>query len=279
MLAFYYYKLPPSANAYPFSHQIYIHRATTPDYHENFIQGLILNQIAGFRHFEVDVHVTKDFVPILSHDDSLLRFAKIKKQVSHETWASIRQLRKSHPKYYMFGALQRLEKVLYIAKVLNLVIDLDVKSTSDNKRLAKTIVEIIQKHNLYQHVFVASFYPDILYHIRQFDPQVITALDVTHVKFKDSPIINQIYLWAMRSWVPKLLGVGLIEVHRDMISSDYVKNMTAKGYYINAWTVNKASIKQYYYDDLDIGLITDCPDLYVSCAHDKSNMMDRVKVE
>lgn len=68
------------------------HRAAGLDAPENSISAIRNCALRGCKAVEFDVSLTKDFVPVLFHDDNLLRIAGIDREISDMTWDELKSV-------------------------------------------------------------------------------------------------------------------------------------------------------------------------------------------
>lgn len=159
---------------------------------------------------ELDVHLTKDEVLVIHHDDNLGRVFQIakddhKRLVSEYTWKELEKAELNltgikdelRPKMYLgmvdhldgFAKVKipKLEELLPLPAEKKLFLELkfekDVEpTTAEGKeyltRLIKATARFLKEHDLIKSTYVLSFVPSALLAIKNEDPRIITAYNV-----------------------------------------------------------------------------------------------------
>jgi glycerophosphoryl diester phosphodiesterase len=76
------------------------HRGDQTNYPENTLPGIASAIAAGARAIEFDVQLTTDLVPVLFHDDSLLRMSGVKKSLLDLEFKDISEYRACYPERF-----------------------------------------------------------------------------------------------------------------------------------------------------------------------------------
>lgn len=76
------------------------HRGAPERLPENSLAGFRAALEAGARQLETDIQLTADGIPVLSHDDNLLRMTGRDRQVTQMRWADLRELPASQPERF-----------------------------------------------------------------------------------------------------------------------------------------------------------------------------------
>uniref|UniRef100_A0A915N222 GP-PDE domain-containing protein n=1 Tax=Meloidogyne javanica TaxID=6303 RepID=A0A915N222_MELJA len=100
--------------------------------------------------------------------------------------------------------------------------------------------------------YLASFitYDDIEFTVPRSSSKLI---------FFISMILDVIWIWCVKLWIPEFLGVDMVLTERREISPFYLKNMTARGFKVCAWTVNERNEMAWMSRELKIPFLTDAP--------------------
>ena len=211
---------------------IIAHRGASAYAPENTRAAFMLAHEMGADGFECDVHLSKDGVPVVIHDDTLKRVSGINVRVASLT---VRLLKKRDIGSW-FGrkfADQRiltLEEVLALAKP-HFTCMVEVKDSGDarsNDRLAQEVARTVKG----AHATACSFDLDICTGIKRRLP----GLHVDWIEGASIPISR-----AVSPVIARKFGL-------DGISSDYrhlnaarVNEAHAVGLRVDAWTVNRAA--------------------------------------
>lgn len=107
------------------------HRGAGLDAPENSISAIRLCAQRGCRAVEFDVSMTKDLVPVLFHDDNLIRICGIDREISDMTWEELKNIDISllHP----LGDKFRGERVPTLDEAISTCLSLGVKFIIDLK--------------------------------------------------------------------------------------------------------------------------------------------------
>lgn len=252
------------------------HRGGGHDAPENTLAAIREASKNGATGVELDLEFSADGVPILMHDDTVLRTTNGRGALSQLTFPDLRKL-DAATKHRLSDKFVG-EKIPTLAEAveecikLQLTIYFDVKGHPDEA--AAALKEIYQKHPvLYNTSIVCSFEPKVIYRMRQADPEVVTAL--THRPWSlslqgdgkprfSSPwqhhwhqFSDMLLDWAHHHLLWKLCGVSAFLVQKNFVSPDYVQYWAQRGVEVVAWTVNTEVEKQYYREQLQVNYITD----------------------
>jgi glycerophosphoryl diester phosphodiesterase len=242
---------------------IIAHRGASAYAPENTRAAFLLAREMGADGFECDVHLSKDGVPVVIHDDNLKRVSGINVHVAS---LSVRLLKKRDIGSW-FGHKFSDQRVLTLEETLALakprfVCMVEVKDCEDwprnerlarNKKLALAVARLVKG----AHATACSFNADICEELKE-------ALPRLHVDWiaGDSYLIrHNLAPTVAKKW------------HADGISTDYrsltatrVNFAHAEGLRVGAWTVNRAaSIKRLAKMGVD-AIETDKPDMALAAV-------------
>lgn len=155
-------------NFEPFLNTFYAHRGLhCIDVPENSMKafGLAVEQNFGI---ELDVHLTKDEIPVVFHDHDLNRMCKIDKNINDLTYEELQ----------VFRLLNSNEKIPKLADVLNMVnskvpiiVEFKARAKDDFNLLCEKTVEVLDE---YKGMYcIESFNPFVLFWFKRFRPAVI----------------------------------------------------------------------------------------------------------
>lgn len=230
---------------------------------------------------EIDLEFSKDGVPILFHDDDVDRVTDGKGKISDFLFKDLRKLNaaarfnhtvtKEGKQLIDFEAIPTLMEGVELCKQHNLVIDLDVKS--DGKKTCLALKELLKTYpDAPSFLFVTSFYPNILYHVRKECPQFFSGLiwryhytsrtisGVPRYAWYITPlldILDKLSEILVHYWIPDFLGISLVAMHKDHLSPRYVNAWRQHGVEVITWTVNSPLEKDYFLTKLGVPIVTD----------------------
>ncbi len=126
---------------------------------ENTLQAFREAYALGSDMVEFDVQLSADLIPVIFHDDSLLRLAKRRKNLFQCTWSELKSL--------PLVAIPRLEDFLqeHGDKAFYLELKVPKKCAGDEiylKTLAKKCITALKGYRLHPDTLLASFHPGLL---------------------------------------------------------------------------------------------------------------------
>ncbi|XP_038816420.1 glycerophosphodiester phosphodiesterase 1 [Salvelinus namaycush] len=268
--------LRPAKNAASGGVSLVAHRGGGHDAPENTMTAIREAHKNGATGVELDLEFTSDGVPILMHDETVDRTTNGSGPLTQLSFSGLSKL-DAAAKHRLSDKFQgekvpTLQEAVEECIKLQLTIYFDVKGHPDEA--AAALKEMYQKHPvLYNTSIVCSFEPNVIYRMRQADPEVVTAL--THRPWSLSrlgdgtprfsslwkhhwmQVLDVILDWAHHHLLWNLCGVSAFLVQKNFISLDYVQYWAQRGVEVVGWTVNTAEEKQYYQEILNVNYITD----------------------
>ncbi|CAL8125038.1 unnamed protein product [Orchesella dallaii] len=260
-----------------YSHFVIGHRGAGLNAPENSISAIKRCAARGCKMVEFDVSLTKDFVPVLFHDDNLLRITGVDRSISEISWGELKTIDISDK--YPGERVPTLEEAVETCLALGLRFIIDIKD--ENDKLIDAIVNIFQRYNdkAYEKGVVSSFYFRVIYKIRARDPNIVGCMAWRPLFYALPPVykrgdsffvrhyrkmlvtlmytvndlaMNYIYWW--------MIGLSAILVHKDALNVELVHKLRQRGLRVYAWTVNCPVEKQYLLNKLQVGYLTDTLD-------------------
>lgn len=242
---------------------IYAHRGGAALRPENTIAAFDHGIACGAEGLEFDVHLSKDGIVVIHHDDTLERTTSGRGRVIDFTADELRRVdagchfTTGDGRFPFRGqelGIPRLHEVLRRYPSARLIIELKVGGSA----LAKRVVEDVRAADAVDRVAIGSFYPEALQAVRQYEPVIATGAAKEETR------------WALyRSW----LGIGLGETPYQefqvpewsgltpIVTRRFVEAAHRAGVPVKVWTVNgEADMRRLLSKGVD-ALITDRPDL------------------
>lgn len=128
------------------------HRGYPMKYPENTLSSYKAAYHLGFTHLELDVHLSKDGVPVLMHDITIDRMTNGKGLVKDYTLAELRQFRVGENE-----TIPTLEEALLFAKD-KMVVSVELKQQGNlYSGLEESVLQVIQETEMMSQVYVNSF--------------------------------------------------------------------------------------------------------------------------
>jgi len=257
------------------------HRAGQFEAPENTGIAIKIASRNGATAVEIDLEFSKDGVPVIFHDDDVDRVTDGKGKVSDFLFKDLRKLNaaakfnytvtKEGKKSIDFEPIPTLMEGVELCKKHNLVIDLDVKS--DGIKTCLALKDLLKKYpDAPSFLFVTSFYPNIVYHIRKECPQFFTGLIWRYHYLSRTIAGKPRYPWyitpvldiadklseiLVHYWLPDFLGISLVAMHKDHLSPRYVNEWRKRDVEVVSWTVNNPLEKKYFLTRLGVPIVTD----------------------
>ncbi len=185
---------------------------------ENTLASFRAGLAAGIRAFELDVHVTRDGVPVVFHDHSLRRLTGDRRQVTACTWAQLRRLHVAGS-----GRIPRLTDVLRRLRGRALV-QIELKRGAP----AAPVIAAVRRARAEHYVHLASFSGRIVRECARLAPGTPREL-IAHRPHTARGLLARLHA----------VGAGGLSLdHRLIRSAPFVRQLHAAGASVWCWTVN-----------------------------------------
>jgi glycerophosphoryl diester phosphodiesterase len=204
----------------------------------------------GAQMIELDLHQSRDGVPVVIHDTSLRRTAGIRRNVGSLTLREIKRLDVGS----WFNPQFKDQRIPTLEEVLELVRDqtpLNVEIKQGNSPyplLIEQLIKILDAHHLLSTTLISSFHHGIVQEIRQHYPQVFLGY-LTHREAFTKILQNA-----------RRLGAYSLHIPFRKISSTLLTQSHGQGFKVFCYTVNNAQeMRRFLKLGVD-GLYTNYPD-------------------
>lgn len=229
----------------------------------------------GIRRFnadmiELDVHLTKDGVPVVVHDDTLERCSDVEKKfpgrspwrVGDFTMAELHRLDagtwfvttdpfgqikagkvpREDVEYFSSGRVKipSLRSVLLLVKELDCFVNIELKNyPAFYPQLAEKVLEVVEETGVKKKVIFSSFEHEILLRIGQLAPEIPRAALVEQPIFPVGPYVRDLLGCVAYNPGKDVLGCSSESYRQDgILRSDIVAQAHAAGLSVYVWTVN-----------------------------------------
>ena len=228
---------------------IYGHRGAKGEAPENTLPGFTHAHRHGIRHFELDLVLSKDGIPVLVHDLTVDRTTGQKGSVAQFTATELENMdaRRNTSSWSRKIGIPTLETLLEQFDDLE-HLQLEVKKDTRSRLnvLCNRLTEIIQRRNLYQTAAITSTDPWFLREIRRRDKNIRIGL-VAERKFP-KPLNLATRLGC------EYFCVNWKILHKEMVDMAHKRNM-----HVSTWTVNRIH-DMLALEDMGVdSIITDYP--------------------
>ena len=200
---------------------------------------------------EVDVQLSCDGVPILMHDFTLERTTNGKGFIKDHTLEELRKLDAGSwfDERFAGERIPTLEEVLLAVKG-RCTLNIELKATLEMyPGLAEKVLELLEKHDMKQEVFISSFDHELIRHVRTLDANVQTGLIVLA---RPVMMLEQL----------KAAGANILSMHHLYLTPELCSAAIERGYRVIAWTPDEPEeIRASMALHPDVIVCTNHPDL------------------
>ena len=228
---------------------IYGHRGAKGEAPENTLPGFAHAYRQGIRHFELDLVLSKDGIPVLVHDLTVDRTTSHKGNVANYTVAELADMdaRRNVTEWPVKTGIPSLEALLdQFPDIEHLQLEVKKDTGSRLNILCNRLTEIIQRRDLYQSVAVTSSDPRFLREIRRRNRRIRIGL-VAERRFPRP--LN----------LAKRLGCDYFCAKWKIVSRNLVEQAHRLDMHVSVWTVNRIH-DMLRLEDMGVdSIITDYP--------------------
>ncbi|MEZ0392206.1 MAG: glycerophosphodiester phosphodiesterase [Pseudobdellovibrionaceae bacterium] len=208
---------------------------------ENTLAAFRAARARGALMFECDVRLSKDQIPVIFHDEDLLRLAGLHDKVSDLTAVQLKDR----------AQVPTLAEVLLDPQVPRFV-NIELKSVKKlDDALERKTADVVRKLKAENRVLFSSFNPFSLYRISLHLPQVPRALLVTP---SDEPE-NHYLLKHM--WLAPFFSFHCLHLDQAMVTESSMTFWAKKKIPVAVWTLKSKTEMQKYLQMGAISVITD----------------------
>jgi len=219
----------------------------------------------GVEVLEMDLHITKDGVLVLMHDETVDRTTNGTGTIENMTLAEIKQLdagykwRSEDDSATSFRGqnitVPTLEEVFQAFPNYHMTIE--IKKTEQS--MAEPFCSLIYKYKMQDKILVASFHDERMDEFRQVCPEVATSSARRETTI--FVLLSKVFL--SRLYSPRFQSLQVPEESSGItvMTPSFVRAAHERGLRVEPWTINDPEQMQLYIDWGVDGLITDRPDL------------------
>lgn len=226
--------------------QVAAHRGDSHSAPENSLSGIRSAIEKGVDAVEIDVMLTKDGVVILNHDVTLQRVAGVPTRVDEMTYeevSKINYLRQLFSEGLIGEKIPTLDEVLVEIKEGNTTLIIEMKSVSSSVELAGKVVELIEKHEMEDLIYVQAFNYKLLQEVRNRNSNI----KIGQILFISAGNLASV-------------DVDFYTIRQTMLSERFIKKARKQNREVWVWTVNiERNMREVLKYDID-GIITDYPE-------------------
>ncbi|CAF2147239.1 unnamed protein product [Rotaria magnacalcarata] len=229
----------------------------------------------GIDGIELDVWLSRDDIPMISHDGYLEHtFANCPQFISSLTCSELKQLKylkkNKRDVYDHIGCetIPTLEEVIIFIQSTKLKLMIEIKEIHKKKEMAKIINDLFERYPfLYDRAYCAAFHPSNLYEIRRLNSSIATAFlfvsNITTYIIRNANktphpsstffiqnvilrwIIDSFFLFLSKPIGLRFLGANLICIERREISQNLLDTYNNAQIIVCAWCVNETEERRW----------------------------------
>ncbi|MCK5199304.1 MAG: glycerophosphodiester phosphodiesterase [Spirochaetales bacterium] len=248
--------------------RIVAHRGDSAYFPENTLPAFKSAAELGVDCIETDVHLTKDGVCVIWHDDTLERLTADDGLVSDMTYEELMRVDagtrftmddgKTFPFRGKGVTVATLDEVLKENPHMRFNVDLK----DDNTELVEEFARVVRKNNAQDRVLGASFYNRIIKTLRKIIPEIASSF--SEAEMRKIVILDKIGMLRFHgNFSANAAQVPEYDNRTKIITKSFIRNLHKKGVKIHIWTVNKKSEMQRFFNMGVDAVITDNPRLLI----------------
>jgi len=230
---------------------IFAHRGASASAPENTLAAFELAVRLGAKAIELDTMLSRDGIPVVIHDHTLVRTTNGHGLVSDHDQSDLIHLDAGS----WFSDTFKGQKIPLLREVLErfspkTLINIELKNYhAPHDTLTETVTKLVNEMDLWDSVLFSSFLPRNLKLIRNQNPKAkIALLCPSGVKG-----------WLMRSSIFINLSPTIIHPAESDVDAMYIEREHKQGRRVHVWTVNdKANARELFTNEVD-GIFTDEP--------------------
>jgi len=229
--------------------QIIAHRGASEIAPENTLPAFELANRLGAESIETDIHLTKDHIPILIHDERLERTTNGKGFVKDYTFAELKQLDAGawFSKAYKQTQLISLAEFLQWIKPKQININLELKNEKFRyKHLEEIVYEQIEHYGVEKRTIISTFNPESIKHMATLNKGIPLAL----LRSKKH---RRLCAYALE------LGAESLHINYRLLNESLIRQCQDKHIKVRVYTVNKYEQMIRCFQLGCHGIITDIP--------------------
>ncbi len=196
----------------------------------------------GFYATECDVHLTKDGVWVIYHDDNIFRLTNGYKNIEDATYEELQQYvidNGVNVDNYPNQKIPTLEEYLIICKDMRIIPQIEIKNGSKEK--LQEILDLLQKYELKENAIIISFKGEMIKKVRELDEKIelwYLVEEITEENIKISKDNNY-----------------KLAFNHKKNDEEVIKKAIGQGLTLCAWTVDDLTVLEELYN-LGVKFIT-----------------------
>lgn len=234
--------------------EIYAHRGFSGVYPENTVLAFKKAAEAGAEGIEFDVHLTKDGVPVVMHDENTVRTTGTDALIKDLTLEEFKALDAGFVKKGEFGfvAPPTLREVFEVLAETGMKCNIEIKSgVYEYPNIERKILALMDEFNLREKTIISSFNHFTVCRFKELAPDVKVGF------LEESWLIHP-------GAYTRARGAECFHPFFNCLNHENMQDLRNNGIEINAWTINdEDDMRKALKLQLEIG-ITNWPDKFLA---------------
>lgn len=233
---------------------IYAHRGFSGVYPENTVLAFQKAAECGAEGIEFDVHLTKDGVPVVMHDENTIRTTGTDALIKDLTLEEFKKLDAGYVKNGEFGfvAPPTLREVFEVLKETGMKCNIEIKTgVYEYPNIERKILALMDEFDLREKTIVSSFNHFTVTRFKELASNVKVGF------LEESWLIHP-------GAYTRARGAECFHPFFNMLNHENMQDLRNNGIEINAWTINEEEdMRKALQLQLEIG-ITNWPDKFLA---------------
>jgi glycerophosphoryl diester phosphodiesterase len=250
------------------SMKVVAHRGDSAFFPENTLQAFKSAADLGVDCLETDVHLSRDGVCVIWHDNTLERLTGESGLVSDRTYEELlsmdagRLFTSNNGETFPFRGkgvtITTLDDVLKTIPHMRFNVDLK----DNNPELVKEFAKVVRSNKAQNRVLGASFFHNMVKQIRTYIPEIATSF--SQKEMTKVVILSKLGLLGLSNHFPaQAAQIPEYKGKLRIITNSLIKTLHKKGVMIHVWTINdKAEMLRLFKMGVDT-IMTDNPRLLI----------------
>ena len=231
--------------------KVYAHRGASAFAPENTMEAFKLAVEMKADGIETDVHMTKDGVLVLMHDERIDRTTDGTGWIKDYTYEELSKYNANyHKEGYDFCRIPKLSELLQLANDTGILLNIEVKTDMVwYTDIEQKILDMVKEYGLENQVMYSSFNHYSLRKLKDLKPDAPIGLLYMEGLYK---------IW---NYAVEFGAEALHPVYLACFLDDYIQNCHKHNVCVNTWTVNREQDMIWFKQQGVDSIITDNPKL------------------
>lgn len=252
---------------------IFAHRGDSGAYPENTLPSFQAAVKIGAHVLETDTRITKDGIPMLTHDESLLRTTGVDARVEDLTLKELKDIDAgysfspdggaTYPFRGMGIQIPTLEE--FVRTFPDIPVNMEIKVGTEQS--TRIVIDVLESNNALDRFLLASVLPDAMRYIQKNIPSTLTGAckeDVLRVLFRSARCDRK-----SRDYPFTALQVPERQSIIPVVTRRFLSYAHKHGLHVHVWTINEEADMRRLFDMGVDGIFTDHPERALAVLDEK----------